>query len=342
VIVLREQRREDYCTKQVTVDPDLSAKCPGWRTFLLRVMNNDQSMVDYLQRVCGYCLTGLTTEHVLFFAHGSGANGKSTFANVLTGILGTGPSGYAAIAPISTFTASHTDQHPTDLAMLRGARLVVAQETEKNRSWAISRIKMMTGGDPITARFMRQDFFTYTPQFKLLIIGNHKPALHNVDEATRRRFHLIPFTVTIPEPERDRTLPDKLKAEYPHILGWMMHGCEAWQDRGLAPPAKVLTAAAAYFADEDTIGAWIAECCNTGRAFYDTLTALYPSWKAWAEAHGERPASAKEFAKALDARPELTRRQDPVTRRAGWYGLTVKHPPRRWDYVPGYDGAGEP
>jgi putative DNA primase/helicase len=334
MIVIREQRREDYCTKQATVDADLDADCPLWRAFLLRVMNGDKSMVDYLQRVCGYCLTGLTSEHVLFFAHGTGANGKSTFANVLTGILGTGASGYAAIAPISTFTASTTDQHPTDLAMLRGARLVVAQETEENRSWAISRIKMMTGGDLITARFMRQDFFTYKPQFKLLILGNHKPALHNVDEATRRRFHLIPFTVTIPERERDPSLPERLKAEHPAILGWMMRGFEEWDRIGLAPPARVLAASAAYFADEDTVAAWIAERCDTGCAFYDTLVALYPSWKAWAEVHGERPGSAKELAKALDARPDLARHNQPETKRAGWHGLMVKPPPKRWDDAP--------
>src|SRR4051812_48000025 len=148
---IRPNRPDDYCTKQTMVTPDLNAECVLWKKFLLRVMGGDQEMVDYLQRVCGYCLTGLTTEHVVFFGWGTGANGKSTFANVLTSIMGTGPSGYAAIAPISTFTASHTDQHPTDLAGLRGARLVIAQETEENRSWALSKIKMMTGGDPISA-----------------------------------------------------------------------------------------------------------------------------------------------------------------------------------------------
>jgi P4 family phage/plasmid primase-like protien len=255
MIQLREQRREDFCTKATTVDPDLHADCPLWKNFLRRIMDNDQSLIDYLQRVCGYCCTGITDEHVIFFAHGGGANGKSTFASALLGILGVGPEGYAAVAPISTFLASQTDQHPTDMAMLRGARLVVAHETEEGRAWAISKIKMMTGGDLITARFMRQDFFTYSPQFKVLILGNHKPALHRVDEATRRRVHLIPFTVTIPEAERDPKLSEKLKAEYPAILGWMLHGCEAWQDMGLAPPTKVLDASSAYFADEDTIGA---------------------------------------------------------------------------------------
>jgi putative DNA primase/helicase len=323
---IRPNHPDDYCTKQTTVTPDLNADCPLWKKFLLRVMDGDPEMVDYLQRVCGYCLTGITSEHVVFFGWGTGANGKSTFANVLTSILGIGPSGYAAIAPISTFTASHTDQHPTDLAMLRGARLVIAQETEENRIWAISKIKMMTGGDPIAARFMRQDFFSYLPQFKVMIMGNHKPALQNVDEASRRRFHLIPFTVTVPGTERDPKLGEKLKAESPAILAWMIEGCAAWQRQGLTPPAKVRAASDAYFADEDTIGAWIAECCIISRGSDDTLNNLYPSWKAWAEARNERPGSAKDLAKALDARAGLTRRNEPVTKRAGWLGLKVMPP----------------
>ena len=119
--------------------------------------------------------------------------------------------GYCRTAPIETFTASPSDRHPTDLAGLRGARLVTAVETEEGRRWAESKIKALTGGDKIAARFMRQDFFEYTPQFKLLIAGNHKPGLRSVDEAIRRRLHLIPFTVTIPAEERDPGLPDKLQ-----------------------------------------------------------------------------------------------------------------------------------
>jgi putative DNA primase/helicase len=325
MIQLREQRRADYCTKATTVDPDLTADCPLWKAFLLRIMRGNQSMVDYLQRVSGYCCTGITTEHVMFFCHGTGANGKGTFVGVLLGILGTGASGYAAVAPISTFTASRTEQHPTDLAMLRAARLVVAQETEQGRTWAMSKIKMMTGGDMISARFMRQDFFTYSPQFKVMILGNHKPALNTVDEATRRRIHLIPFTVTIPKARRDPQLAEKLRAEYPAILAWMLRGCEQWQEIGLAPPRKVAAAAAAYFADEDTIGTWLSDCCELGNttAHYATLTDLYPSYRSWCEDHGEEVGASRALARELDARPELTRRKQPKTNRAGWKGLRL-------------------
>src|SRR5690606_19855947 len=104
------------------------------------------------------------------------------------------------------------ERHPTDLAMLRGARVVIAQETEDGQRWAESRIKALTGGDPISARLMRQDFFTFEPVFKLMIAGNHRPSLRNVDEAVRRRFNLVPFEVTIPREERDPNLPEKLRA----------------------------------------------------------------------------------------------------------------------------------
>ncbi len=204
---------------------------------------------------------------------------------------------------------------------------MIAQETEEGRARAMSKLKMMTGGDIISARFMRQDFFDYEPQFKVWILGNHKPVLPRVDEAIKRRFHLVPFVVTIPPAERDRQLGDKLKAEYPAILRWMLDGCIAWQRDGLKPPATVIDATQAYLADEDSIGAWTHECCWVGKQYYATLVDLFASWKAWAEANGERPGQRKELAKALDARPELTRRLQTGTHRTGWDGLCVKRPP---------------
>jgi putative DNA primase/helicase len=149
--------------------------------------------------------------------------------------------------------------------MLRGIRLVVAQETEVGRQWAEARIKSITGGDPVRARFMRQDFFEYTPQFKLVIVGNHKPALRNVDEAMRRRIHLVPFTVTIPPAERDKELFEKLKPEWPGILRWAVDGCLEWQEIGLAPPPAIIAATDEYLAEEDALARWIEECCDSGR-----------------------------------------------------------------------------
>jgi putative DNA primase/helicase len=233
---MRPHNPDDYMTKIVAVAP--GGECPLWGQFMKRITGGDRELQDFLQRVAGYSLTGITREHALFFGYGTGANGKGTFLNTLTGIL----DGYAAIAPMETFTASQNDRHPTDLAMLRGARLVTAQETEEGRRWAESKIKALTGGDPITARFMRQDFFTFTPAFKLFIAGNHKPGIRGVDEAIRRRFHLVPFTITVPLKERDPELAEKLKAEWPGILAWAIQGCLEWQRIGLSPPKAVQSA----------------------------------------------------------------------------------------------------
>jgi putative DNA primase/helicase len=179
----------------------------------------------------------------------------------------------------------------TDLAGLRGARLLTAVETEEGRRWAESRIKSLTGGEKIAARFMRQDFFEYAPQFKPIIAGNHKPGLRSVDEAIRRRFNPIPFTVTIPPEERDETLPEKLKSELPGILAWMITGCTDWLERGLAPPQIVTEATAEYLKAEDVIGAWIEECAERKPGWEETAGHLFTSWKQWAEQAGEQPGT---------------------------------------------------
>src|SRR6266446_1171067 len=199
---MREHQASDYLTRITAVAPD--GACPTWREFLNRATAGDVELQRFLQRKAGYALTGFTREHALFFIYGLGANGKSVYLNTVAGIIGE----YHRTAPIETFTASSVDRHPTDLAGLRGARLVTAIETEEGRRWAESRIKSLTGGDPIAARFMRQDYFEFTPQFKLIIAGNHKPSLRSVDEAMRRRVNVIPFLVTIPPDERDADLPE--------------------------------------------------------------------------------------------------------------------------------------
>jgi putative DNA primase/helicase len=256
---------EDYFTKITAVGP--RGNCPRFLSFLERITGGDSELVAYIQRVLGYGLTGLTREHALFFGYGTGANGKSVLLSTVAGVLGD----YHKAAPIETFTASNADRHPTDLASLRGARLVTATETEEGRRWAESRIKQLTGGDTVAARFMRQDFFEYRPQFKLIIAGNHKPSLRSVDEAIRRRFHLIPFAVTIPPEERDSDLADKLKAEWPGILAWMIEGCVEWQAECLRPPAAVVEATDAYLTAEDAMAAWLDEKCERDQNAWPSL-----------------------------------------------------------------------
>lgn len=284
-----------YMTKLTAIGPSDSDDCPIWRAFLHQITGGDKELEAFLQRVAGYSLTGSTREHAIFFLYGTGGNGKSVLLNTLTAIL----ADYAEVAPMETFTASQSERHPTDIAGLRGARLVTSQETENGRRWAESKIKTMTGGDPIKARFMRQDFFEYTPSFKLMIAGNHKPGLTGVTEAIRRRFHLIPFTVTITQPDRD--LPEKLRAEWPAILAWMIEGCLQWQAEGLNPPPAVAEATEVYLSEEDSLGQWIEECCITGRGRWCSGATLWDSWVRWNAANKDPPGTRKAFAEALAA-----------------------------------------
>lgn len=292
-------------------------ECPRWVRFLTEITGDDPDLVGYLQRFCGYCLTGSMTEQVFVFLHGQGANGKSVFLQVLTTILGS----YATTAPLETFMAAHGDRHPTDLAGLRGARMVTVPETETGRAWAESRIKIITGGDPIKARFMHRDFFEFRPTFKLIIAGNHRPHLTGVGEAMRRRLHLVPFSVTIPPEQRDKTLTDTLLAERDGILGWILQGCLDWQRIGLAPPATVLEAARQYFDDEDLVGQWIAEQCVTGPEHRASSAELYTSWSAFAERYGIDKGTAKSLAEALQQKGYM-RIRTQATR--GWQGIAVK------------------
>ena len=186
----RTHRPDDHMTKITAVAP--GGDCPLFLTFLAKITAGDAELIAYIRRMLGYALTGDTREHALFFAYGTGANGKSVLLSTVSGVIGA----YHRTAPIETFVASSAERHPTDLAGLRGARLVTAVETEEGRRWAESRVKQLTGGDVVAARFMRQDFFEYRPQFKLVIAGNHKPSLRSVDEAIRRRFHMMMWTAS--------------------------------------------------------------------------------------------------------------------------------------------------
>ncbi len=316
---LRAHDRADRMTKITTATP--GGDCPTWRRFLAEVTGGDADLQAYLQRVSGYCLTGSTREHALFFLYGTGANGKSVFVNTLATILGD----YAASAPMDTFMETRSDRHPTDMAGLRGARFVSSIETEQDRRWNESKVKAITGGDKVSARFMRQDFFEYTPQFKLVIAGNHKPAIRNIDEAMKRRLHLIPFTITVPPERRDKHLQQKLLAERDGILAWALEGCLAWQRLGrLDPPPQVVAATEEYFEAEDALGRWLEERC-VREANAKSLTAeLFTDWKQWAEAAGEFVGSQRRFSDLLITRGVEKWRNAAGIR--GFRGVGLKHP----------------
>jgi putative DNA primase/helicase len=313
---LLPHRPDVHCTKMTAVAP--GGECPLWLSTLSYIFGGDQELISFLQRLAGYFLTGVTTEQKFVFGYGTGANGKGVTTSTIAGVMGD----YAMVAPMEMFTASKSDRHPTDLAMLRAARLVTASETEVGRAWAEARIKQITGGDKISARFMRQDFFEYQPQFKLLISGNHKPSVRRVDEAIRRRLLLLLFAITVPEEKRDPDLFKTLKAEWPGILAWMIAGCIDWQERGLRPPKAVLVATQAYLEAEDTLQLWLSEAATRDANAWESTSDLFGCWTGFAGAAGEQTGSQKEFVQALEALG-FTRSQNPAKTKRGFKGLRL-------------------
>jgi putative DNA primase/helicase len=248
----------------------------------------------------GYALTGITWEQVLFFLYGLGANGKSTFLEVIQTMLGD----YATQTTSETFMLKrHGSPISNDVADLRGARFVSAVEIESGRRMAEVLIKQMTGGDRLKARFLYSEHFEFKPEFKIFLAANHKPVIQGTDTAIWRRIRLIPFTVQIPEIEQDRELPDKLKAELPGILNWAIEGCINWQNHGLTPPQAVQDATQNYRQEMDTLADFLAECCIMAPETSALAADLYKKYCGWAEENGEKkPFSQKVFGTALAER----------------------------------------
>ena len=306
------------CTKITKVPvADEGMKPDAWLAFLHQITFENAEYVAYLQRMCGYFLTGETSQHALFFAWGTGGNGKSVFVNTLRYIMGS----YATSTPMDTLMVSNSPQHTTELADLRGARLVTAQETEEGRRLAIAKVKQMTGGDPIKARFMRQDFFEFTPEFKLFMVGNQKPKLPTVDAAMERRLHLLPFTYSVPKEKVDRQLEQKLQTEAAAILRWMVDGTKIYQSEGLNRPELVQQATQEYLEDEDIIGRWIEDCCVRGKLETDPTGGLHSSYQTWCNHNGYKPKAINTFSSALVDRG-FTREQTGGIRRIVGLRLT--------------------
>lgn len=297
---LRPSRREDLMTKQSPVTFDPGAKCPRFEAFIREVMRDDAELVDYLRRVTGYCLTGLTDEQCLFFFYGSGANGKSTFLNVLKDLLG---DDYCKQTPSETLMVKKHGRNSTnDLARLVGIRSVISNEVEEGSRLSESLIKELTGGDTISARFLFAEFFDFIPQFKLLIAGNHQPVIRGDDNGIWRRLHLIPFTVTIPPEKRDPKLSEVLREELPGILNWALAGCLEWQEKRLTPPKVVTEAVQAYRTDMDILGQWIDDKGKLGSEEKVGASEAYRDYKIWAMCNGFQQMSSNAFGRRLGER----------------------------------------
>ncbi len=322
---LRKHRRSDRLTKIIEVPYDENADAPAWREFLARVLP-DAELRGFIQRAVGYSLTGDIGEQCIFLLHGSGANGKSTFVETLRDLLGP----YAKATESSTFLSRTSDTVRNDLAMLRGARLVTTTETEGQRRLAEALVKQATGGEPIVARHLYSEFFEYRPQFKLWLATNHRPRIRGTDEGVWRRIRLVPFEVTIPKEERDRTMPERLRAELPGILRWAVEGCLAWQREGLGTAGIVEQKTAEYRSQEDELSRWIDICCELRPDCYGRSSTLYANYLEWRktddDADGSEPLSKREFGLRLRARG-----LESIVRGAAkcWRGIVLRAEPAR-------------
>jgi putative DNA primase/helicase len=289
---LREHRREDYLTKISPVEYRADATCPLWDGFLRRILDENTDLIGYLQRVVGYSLTGDVREQSLWFLHGSGANGKSTFLTAVLSIMGD----YGIQAVSDLLLAKKNESHPTERADLFGRRFVATIEVDNGRHMAEALMKQLTGGDKVRARRMRQDFFEFMPTWKIFLAANHKPMIHGTDHAAWRRIKLVPFALTIPPEDQDKTLPQKLLAERPGILAWAVRGCLGWQRGGLGEPEEVKIATDAYRAEQDTLATFIAACCFASSHARVRASALHESYERWS---GDK-VSAKTFTTMME------------------------------------------
>lgn len=306
----------DYCTKALAVSPDPRAKCPLWESTVLEIMSGDVEMVAFLQRALGYTLTGSTREEVFFVLQGGGANGKSTLMEQARAIMGD----YAVTTPFSTFVKRTGDSGiPNDLAALRGARLVLASEPPDGVHLDEAKIKQITGGDPVSARFLREEFFEYRPTYKIWLMTNPLPTIEGTDDGIWRRVCLVPFREQF---DIDTTLKDRLARERVGILNWMLAGHEAWLVRGLDPPTRVVNANHDYREEEDPFSAFASDYLDFAPKHWVLSRVLRESYSNWVRQTEGVTLSAKRMSKELQRRGASLERSPRGER--GYKGVMLK------------------
>jgi putative DNA primase/helicase len=314
---------EDLITKLTPVRfHGEQARCDRWLEFLDRISDGDGELMSFVQQAVGYSLTGDTSEQCLFILYGTGANGKSTFLEVIRSLLGE----YATAADFSTFLVQRNDSIRNDLARLAGARFVTAVEAERGGRLSESVVKQLTGGDTITARFLYREYFDFKPTHKIWLAANHKPTIRGTDNAIWRRIRLIPFTVTIPTEQQDRHLAEKLGQELPGILQWAIEGCVAWREAGrLEAPETVRNATAEYQVEMDFLAPFLEERCLMSPNGRVKAKELYESYSEWAKQSGEYVLSQTKLGRMLVERGFQKGRGGP-DKATEYHGLSLRQP----------------
>jgi putative DNA primase/helicase len=322
---LRDGKQSDRITLHTDLVFDPRSECPRWEQFLDEIFGDDQELNGFIQRAIGYSITGDTTEQVLFLCYGTGANGKSTFLEVLRHVLG----GYACNLPFSAFELRNRSTIPNDIAGLVARRFVTALETNESVQLNEARIKTVTGCDPITARFLYKEHFTFIPLAKFWLAFNQKPEVADDSEGYWRRVRLIPFEQQFPKGKADEQLLSKLKAEAPGVLAWAVRGCLEWRRNGLGLPDVVEAASLAYREESDPIREFLDERCELGAGFSVTAANVWREYQSWAQLNGDRLLKRKQLTRHLQTRG-LRKEQVGHAKTWTWLGLRLKrfpHPP---------------
>jgi putative DNA primase/helicase len=324
---LRAGRPVDRITLHSDIFFDSDSKCPRWEQFLNEIFDGNNDLIEFLHRAVGYSLTGDVSEQVLFLCYGTGANGKSTFLEVIKHVLGD----YAFNLPFSAFELKSRQSIPNDVAAIEGKRFVTALETDEAAQLNEARIKSLTGGDPITARLLYHEYRTFLPTFKIWLAFNHKPNVNDDSHGFWRRVKLIPFEKRFETEAADPRLIDKLKAEAPGILAWAVRGCLAWRRLGLGTPTVVTQATTEYRAESDPLSQFLEETCQTGADLKVGSTELFEKYRSWATVNSERSLERWRFRQMMKDKGFVVRPygHDHVYT---WIGLALRpDPPQRAD-----------
>ena len=316
---LRAHDRSDLITKLAPVEYDPEAHSEEWEGFLATTCEDNQDLIGFLRRASGYSATGSTREEKLFFPHGPGGTGKSTFIDAVRTALGP----YAETADFETFLRKRGDGGVrNDIAGLAGARLVASVEVEDGKRLAEGLISWLTGGDTVKARFLYHELFEFRPQFKLWMAANRRPKVDAANTAMWRRILQIPFVHVIPEAERDETLKERFKTD-PEIrkavLAWIVHGCLEWQRDGLQIPEVVGNYTEEYRVENDPLREWLADECELGPEHWTSTKDLRGSYAQWCEANGTKPVDLTAPLKSHDC---VAERRNPGRQR-GWSGIRL-------------------
>lgn len=297
---LQPHDRELGLTKIINITFEENAECPTWLTFLDQIFQGDKELIEYMQRLIGYSLTGEITEQIMVFLIGGGSNGKSTFINTIKDLMGE----YGKQAKSDTFIKKKETGANNDIARLVGARFVSAIESEEGEKLSEAFVKQITGGEPVLARFLRQEYFEFIPEFKVFFTTNHKPVIGGLDEGIWRRVKLVPFNLQLPREKRDLKLPEKLSLEMPGILNWAIEGCLKWQQDGLKEPQIVTKSTGEYKEEMDILGPFMYECCFTPLIEGVKIEAkeLYQVYSNWCYKTGERQLGNRSFYRMLETK----------------------------------------